>query len=50
MLSFEDAAERGLGLSSQTIEAIAHAEAKRIRWLAWGLWVIVIVLIVRVVR
>ena len=50
VLSLEDAVEQGLGLSSQTVDAIAHAEAKRIRWLAWGLWIIAIVLIVKVVR
>ena len=48
--ALEDAAEEGLGLSGETIEAMARAEAKRVRWLTLALWVIAIVLVVRGLR
>ncbi len=48
--SLEDAAEEGLGLSGETVEAIARAEAKRVRWLTLALWVIAIVLVVKGIR
>ena len=49
-LTLEDAVEEGLGLSTETVEAIAHAESKRIRWLALALWVIAVVLVIKVLR
>ncbi len=48
--SLEDAAERGLGLSRQTVEALAHAETRRFRWLALALWVIALALIWRILH
>ena len=44
---FEDAAEDGLGLSSETVEGIARAESRRIRWLTAALWIIAVVLVAR---
>ena len=38
--ALEDAAESGLGLSRQTVEALAHAETRRFRWLSVALWII----------
>ena len=43
--SLEDAAEEGLGLSRDTVEAIGRAEARRVRWLTLGLWVIAVALL-----
>ncbi len=48
--ALEDAAEEGLGLSGETIEAMARAEAKRVRWLTLALWVIAVVLVFRGLR
>ncbi len=50
VLSLQTAAENGLGLSGETIEAIARTEAKRVRWLAIALWVIAIALVFRGLR
>ncbi len=50
VLSLEETAESGLGLSGETIEAMARAEAKRVRWLAWALWVIAIALVLKGLR
>ncbi|HEX4765100.1 MAG TPA: 2-polyprenylphenol 6-hydroxylase [Lichenihabitans sp.] len=47
VMALEEAAEGGLGLSAETVEAIAHAEAKRVRWLAAALWLIAILLVVK---
>jgi ubiquinone biosynthesis protein len=47
--NLEDAAEEGLGLSAETVEGIARAESRRIRWLTLALWIIAIVLVWRTV-
>ena len=47
VLALEDAAESGLELSPETLEAIARVEAKRMRWLALGLFALAIALLVR---
>jgi ubiquinone biosynthesis protein len=43
----EDAAEQGIGLSAETVEGLASAQMRRIRWLTLALWLIAFVLIVK---
>ncbi|MCW6508396.1 2-polyprenylphenol 6-hydroxylase [Lichenifustis flavocetrariae] len=45
----EDAAENGLGLSGETVEGLASAQMRRIRWLTLALWIIAFVMIFRTV-
>ncbi|MDX7950119.1 2-polyprenylphenol 6-hydroxylase [Lichenihabitans sp. Uapishka_5] len=45
----EDAAEHGIGLSGETVEGLAQAQMRRIRWLTLALWIIAFVLMFKVV-
>ena len=45
----EDAAENGIGLSGETVEGLASAQMRRIRWLTLALWLIAFVLIFKLV-
>jgi ubiquinone biosynthesis protein len=46
----EHSQDRGFALSTQSIEAIGLAEARRNRWGNWALWVIALLLLVMVLR
>ena len=45
VLQLESAAEKGMGLSVETIEKIAGIEARRVRWLGIALWVIALAVV-----